>query len=236
MDSKLELIEKTISHKGFFKAGFSAIQIAEDSHEPYRASHERETAMKRQYFIADNLESIKQLENILLANYFEYEQLHVFNWNDKLVNKSRFNYREINDCQKRNMWRSGLRGLVIGLTTAAILLTIVYSLGLYTNPAGWIPFVFLAIVAIGFFAWEGGIHGIQKQDEVCSRFMEALRNGQVVFFVDFTRNQEEILNEAINAQRELVATKDSAAPPDWMVNGQVKLKKNRSTTLRNDTA
>ncbi len=181
--------------------------------------------MKRRYFIAEDLAGIKSLEQSLLANNFENAQLHVYSWNDALIEGDKFDYHEINDFQKRDVWRSGIRGLILGTAVAIALVLTAYTLGWTSTAAGWIPIIFLAVAAVGFFTWEGGLHGIQEPNKDFSQFADALKDGKHVFFVDYSKAQESILEETVRERNDLIIAKDTAGPPAWMISGQTNIAK-----------
>ena len=49
---------------------------------------------------------------------------------------------------------------------------------------GWVPFLFLAVVVLGFCTWEGGLLGIHHTHADFEQFQQQLDDGDHVFFVD----------------------------------------------------
>jgi hypothetical protein len=78
---------------------------------------------------------------------------------------------------------------------------------------GWIPFVFLAIVVLGFLTWEGGLFGIQVPNPDYQRFESDLQAGRHVLFVEVEPEGEEILQSVMARHPRLVpAGSEDAAP------------------------
>ena len=82
---------------------------------------------------------------------------------------------------------------------------------------GWTPFVFLALIALGFCTWEGGLIGIERPNHDFERFAKALSAGKHIFFVDLEPAQEAILDTLLKShpQVELAGTGGSA--PHWLI-------------------
>ncbi len=85
------------------------------------------------------------------------------------------------DEARRHPLRRNRRADWTGASIAAIAIAQVTGVA---AKVGWVPFVFLAIVLLGFFTWEGGLIGIQLPNSRFRRFEKALRAGEHVFFVD----------------------------------------------------
>ncbi|MDF1524216.1 MAG: molybdopterin-dependent oxidoreductase, partial [Trueperaceae bacterium] len=49
-----------------------------------------------------------------------------------------------------------------GVTLAAFVLALTYLAGWHETRAGWLPFVYLSILLLGFFTWQGGLWGIES--------------------------------------------------------------------------
>ncbi len=98
----------------------------------------------------------------------------------------------------------------------------------FTRPGGavgWVPFVFLAIVLLGFFTWEGGLIGIQLPNSRFRRFEKALRAGEHVFFVDVDTAEEDMLRQVMAAFSSLRPAGTGSSSPRWLVGMQQNARK-----------
>ncbi len=137
--------------------------------------------MKRHYFIGDDLNVIAAVERALMAKGIAAEQIHVLSLNDADAEQ-----RQLHDVQslmKKDVIHSAEIGALFGLVASISVIAIAHFTGVAAK-VGWVPFVFLAIVLLGFFTWEGGLIGIQLPNSRFRRFEKALRAGEHVFFVD----------------------------------------------------
>ena len=62
---------------------------------------------------------------------------------------------------------------------------------------GWVPFVFLAIIGLGFVTWEAGFIGMQAPNVHFTRFEKALAAGRHVLFVETDRADQKKLKKVI---------------------------------------
>src|SRR5262245_37423847 len=109
--------------------------------------------MQRHYFISDDLDDIAAIERELESAGVTAEQIHVLS-NDDGGTESR-NLHDVQSLMKKDVVRSMEWGALVGVIAAALALVLPHAFGL-TKTVGWIPFVFLAVVLLGFFTWEGG--------------------------------------------------------------------------------
>ncbi len=75
---------------------------------------------------------------------------------------------------KKDIVHSATCAAVAGLSAAALVLAIAYFAGWTETAVGWIPFIFLAVILLGFFTWEGRLLGIQKPNHHFRHFEKAL--------------------------------------------------------------
>lgn len=115
--------------------------------------------MNRHYYISNNLDDLEAVENELEASGINSEQIHVLS--QHVADVEQHHLHEINSLMEQDVVRSGEIGAVIGVPLAALVLGGAYWLGWTESAAGWMPFIFLAIVVCGFCIWEGGFFGIQ---------------------------------------------------------------------------
>ena len=174
--------------------------------------------MKRHFYITEDLDDLEVVEKELENNGVDTPQFHVLSQNDADVENHHLH--EVEAVLKKDVVHSMEWGAVIGVIAAAALLLVAYFSGWHESPAGWVPFIFLAIILLGFCTWEGGLFGIQEPHYQFKRFQDALKQGKHVFFVDVTDNQESILAKITNAHPKLQMAGEGEATPEWVVEWQ----------------
>jgi len=158
----------------------------------------------RHYYISDNLDELEVLEEQLEAAGVSTPQIHVLSTNDADVASHR-NLHDVTSFMKKDVVHSTKIGAVIGAGAVALILSVAYFSGWTESPAGWIPFIFLAVVVFGFCTWEGGLFGIQVPNHNFSRFQKALKEGKHVLFVDLEPDQETVLQSILNLHPQVEA-------------------------------
>ena len=172
--------------------------------------------MLRHYFISDNLDDLEvfeeQLENLGITT----PQIHVLSRHDEEVaHHEHLNY--VQSFMKKDIVHSTELGAIIGLFVSSLLLTVAYVAGWTETAAGWVPFIFLAIVLLGFCTWEGGLFGIQRPNYHFARFADALKDDKHIFFIDLEPNQEEVLDKVLQSHPQLELAGTGAATPHWLI-------------------
>lgn len=182
--------------------------------------------MKRHYFISDDLDDLEAIENELESQGLTKPQIHVLSNDDAGVENHHLN--EVEAVLKKDVVRSTEIGAIIGVAASLAVLGLAYFSGV-TETVGWIPFIFLAIVVLGFCTWEGGMFGIQEPHHDFKRFQSELQQGRHVLFVDLDPNQEAILQKVVDAHPRLKNAGEGSATPRWVVKGQDLFKKTMKT-------
>ena len=178
--------------------------------------------MLRHYFISENLDDLEVFEQQLEASGISTPQIHVLSKNDGgVAQHEHLNY--VQSFMKNDILHSTEVGAIIGLALSTLILVVAFISGWTESAAGWLPFIFLAIVLLGFSTWEGGLMGIQKPNYHFSRFADALRNNKHVFFVDLGSNQEEILEKVLKLHPNVELAGTGTAAPSWMIALQNKI-------------
>jgi hypothetical protein len=170
--------------------------------------------MKRHYFIGDDLNVVAMVEKDLLTNGIAAEQIHVLSLNDTDAET-----RQLHDVQslmKKDVIHSAEIGALFGLAASLLAIVVVHLTGVAAK-IGWIPFVFLAIVLLGFFTWEGGLIGIQLPNSRFRRFERALRAGEHVLFVDVDDAQEPRVQHILGAHPQMRPAGTGSSSPRWLV-------------------
>lgn len=172
--------------------------------------------MLRHYFISDSLDDLEVFEEQLEAAGVSASQIHVLSRADAEV-EHHAHLHEVQSFMKNDIVHSTIRGAVVGACAFVLVLAIAYFAGWTESAVGWMPFIFLAVVMLGFCTWEGGLRGIQEPNHDFARFEQALRDGKHIFFMDLEPQQEPILEEVLKShpQVELAGTGSSA--PHWLI-------------------
>jgi hypothetical protein len=123
---------------------------------------------------------------------------------------------------KNDIVHSAIKGAVVGICAFVLVLAIAYFAGWTKTGAGWMPFIFLAIVMLGFCTWEGGLRGIQVPNHNFARFEKALSEGKHVFFVDLEPNQEAILEKVLKSHPQVELAGTGSSTQHWLVTLQQK--------------
>ncbi|WP_394561204.1 magnesium transporter [Aquipseudomonas alcaligenes] len=172
--------------------------------------------MNRHYYISDNLDDLEQLEGELEARGINNEQIHVLSERDAEVAHHK-HLHEVPSILKQDVVHSGSIGSLIGIALAVLVLLLAWLNDWAATAAGWIPFVFLAAVLLGFSIWEGSLFGMQHPNSAFRSFADRLHEGKHLFFVDVSPAQEPILHQVMAYHPELELAGTGQASPDWAV-------------------
>jgi hypothetical protein len=170
--------------------------------------------MKRYYFIGDDLDVLAAVERALMAKGITAEQVHVLSLND--ADAEQHHLHDVQSLMKKDIVHWAEIGALFGLVASIAAIAIAHLSGLAAQ-FGWIPFVFLAIVLLGFFMWEGGLIGIQLPNCRFRRFERVLRAGEHVFFVDVDSSQETHVHEVLTVHPQLRPAGTGPSLPRWLV-------------------
>ncbi len=108
----------------------------------------------RHYFISDDLDDLETFEEQLEAAGITTPQIHVLSLHDEEVaHHDHLNY--VQSFMKKDIVHSAELGAVVGVVLSTTSLIVAYYAGWTDSAAGWVPFIFLAIVLLGFCTWEG---------------------------------------------------------------------------------
>ncbi len=170
----------------------------------------------RHYFISDNLDDLEVFEKQLEAAGVTTPQIHVLSRHDtEIAHHDHLNY--VQSFMKKDVVHSTEIGAVVGICVAALTLIVANLFGWNESPAGWIPFIFLAIMLLGFCTWEGGLIGMETPNFHFSRFADALKNDKHIFFIDLEPNQEDVLSEMIKSHPQVELAGTGQATPNWLL-------------------
>ncbi|MBT8148646.1 MAG: NAD/FAD-utilizing enzyme [Gammaproteobacteria bacterium] len=181
--------------------------------------------MKRHYYICDNLNDLERVENQLRDSGIETPQLHVYSHDDTAAEVDSHEVHEVTDFTKRDVVRSGFIGVGIGVLGAVFVLACTGLMGWANSPIGWTPFIFLALVVLGFSTWAGGFRGIQEPNQEFLKFEQALTRGKHIFYIDVDRKQEAILSSVVSRFPQLEFAGDGTGAPRWLIQGQTQFQR-----------
>lgn len=137
--------------------------------------------MKRLYFVAKSLDNVETMENSLVDEGVGSSDLHLLS-NDH-DGAERRHLHEVPSIIQSNLVNSSVNGFLIGLALSSVVMLLTYFYGWHTD-ATWVPFIFLAILILGFSCWEGGLWGIQHRKPEFSTFDDVLDSGSHVLLID----------------------------------------------------
>lgn len=181
--------------------------------------------MKRHYYICDNVSDLEKVENQLREAGIESPQLHVYSPETKAAEVDAHEVHEVSDFTKRDVVRSGFIGVGIGAAGALVVLGSTYAMGWHQSEIGWMPFLFLALVVLGFSTWAGGFRGIQEPNEEFLKFEQALERGKHIFYIDVDSEQEATLSSVVSRFPQLEFAGDGSGAPSWLVHGQTQFQR-----------
>ena len=178
--------------------------------------------MLRHYFISDNLDDLEVFEEQLEADGVATPQIHVLSSNDADVERH-VHLHAVQSLLRSDVVHSTTLGAMVGVVAAVLVLSIAHLAGWTQTAAGWMPFIFLAVILLGFCTWEGGFLGIQKPNHNFARFEQALNDGKHIFFVDLVPQQEATLDKVLKAHPKVELAGTGTSVQHWLVTLQHKL-------------
>jgi len=178
--------------------------------------------MDRYFFISGDLDDMDRVEKELENAGVTTAQIHVLSKDDEGV--ARRDLHEVHDFMKTDVVRSGLRGAILGVIAATVVLLFAYYSSA-TDSVGWLPFVFLSIVLLGFCTWEGGFFGFQVPNAQFKQFEEVLAQGWHVYFVDVNEGEVAVLQGVTDRHRGLKPAGMGSSTPHWLIDWQNQFKK-----------
>lgn len=178
--------------------------------------------MTRYFFISTDLGVLEQFEQDLERAGIVTPQIHVLTEDEGEARRR--HVHQVTPFMKKDVVHSALLGAAGGACLAALALFVTLVAGWY-EVVGGAPFIFLAIVLLGFCTWVGGFRGIQTSNSRTRQFDQAVRDGKHVFFVDHPKGQGQILEETSNRYPSLEMAGLARGAPDWLVFSQYRIKR-----------
>lgn len=170
----------------------------------------------RYYFVSDDLDDLDDIEQELENAGLTTPQIHVLSRDNAGVEQHE-HLHGVPSFMKRNLVRSAIIGAVVGAVLAVLTLLVAFAAGWTDTAAGWVPFLFLAVILLGFCAWFGGMHGLRLPNVHFERFQSVLDEGRHVLFVDVDHAQQELLTEVIDRHPRLERAGSGEALPSWLL-------------------
>jgi len=150
--------------------------------------------VKRFYYISDNLEDLARVERDMEAEGIARPQMYVLSHDDVGLESQGVN--RVASFLKTDVVHSGEIGALIGAVAAAVVIAVSHFSGIAAQ-VGWPPFLFLAIVALGFSIWLASFIGMQEPNVHFIRFKEALNAGKHVLLVETDKADEDNLKKVL---------------------------------------
>ncbi len=185
--------------------------------------------MKRHFYISSDLDDLDRIEGELESCGVHKPQIHVFSKDDTGV-ETHDHLHNIESVFKKDVVHGAITGAWIGLGISTLIL-VGASYTSWPANYSWAPFIFLAVVLLGFSGWVGGLIGIQTPHRDYRRFERQIREGKHVFIVDVDPEQENILESVVLKHPGLQLAGIGKAPPRWIVMGQYGVQRFTSDTF-----
>ena len=178
--------------------------------------------MQRHFLISDDLDDLEHLEEELEAQGVATPQIHVFTLDDTEAEKH-VHLHDVQSIMKRDVVNSMIIGAILGAVLSASVLGATALFGWHQTAAGWIPFIFLAIIALGFCTWEGGFVGIQTLNRHFKQFKSTLEQGKHVFYCDLAPDQVPVFQRIVRAHPTAIMAGTGVSTPPWIMSWQTRL-------------
>lgn len=175
--------------------------------------------MRRHFFVGRDLADLELFEADLERAGLARCQMRVLTLDVAGASRHR-HLHPVSELMKLNLVRWAIIGAGIGICASLLVLAIAHAAGWTQTSAGWLPFIFLAIVALGFSTWEGGFLGIQTPSPSMRRFAATLNAGKHVFFVDAEASQAGVIARCVANHTSVEAAGTGAGSPAWIVSLQ----------------
>ena len=185
--------------------------------------------MKRHFYVSEDLDDLDRIEDELEHRGLHRPQIHVFSRDDSGIDHHD-HLHNVESVFKKDVVHGTIVGTWIGAALALLVLLVAVTSD-WPETYTWMPFIFLAIVLLGFGAWSGGLYGIQVPHRDFKRFESQLRAGKHVFIVDVDPAQEVSLQRVVSQHPGLQLAGIGKAAPRWLVMGQYNIKKFTSETF-----
>ena len=173
----------------------------------------------RRYFISGDLDDLELVEQQLENAKISTPQVHVLTAHDAELEHHEHLHR-VQSFMKKDIVHSALLGAGIGVSGAAFVLVLAHLARWTDTPFGWMPFIFLAVVVLGFSTWEGGFLGLKQPNVHLARFEQAIKDDKHILFVDLERDQEAALEAVLKSHPKLEPAGSELLHRHWLIEFQ----------------
>lgn len=180
--------------------------------------------LKRVFFVSDDLDDLERFEEELEAADIVTPQIHLLTLDDAGAHEHT-HLHEMTDFMKTDVVHSALIGAAVGAVLAGFVLFLAYMASWVDTQVGWIPFLFLSVVLLGFFTWQGGLWGIENPNVHFREFEQLLEEGKHLFFVDLEPGQEQVVRDAVRKHPDIRPAGTGVGAPHWIVNWQHRVRR-----------
>lgn len=156
--------------------------------------------MKRYYFVTDDLDDLAAVEDDLKAYGISPLQMHLLS--DADAELQRRGMENTESLWRNNIFRSMRNGFLTGMVLAAILMAGGWLAGLESS-VSWAILSVVSAIIWGFCTWEAGFKGFQQPHDQYGRFLQYVKSGKHLFFVDVNEPQREAVNAVLKTHRHL---------------------------------
>jgi hypothetical protein len=178
--------------------------------------------MLRRYFISDDLNDLDVIEEQLESAGISTPQIHVLTAHDAELDHHEHLHR-VQSFMKKDIVHSTLIGAMVGVCAFVLVIAVAHFAGWTKTAAGWVPFLFLATVLLGFCTWEGGLFGIQEPNYHFARFEQAIKDDKHILCVDLERDQEAVLEGVLKSHPKLEPAGSELLHQHWVIEFQKKV-------------
>lgn len=186
--------------------------------------------LKRHFFASNDLDDLESFEVELEQADIVTPQIHVLTLDDTGAD-NHLKLHEVTPFMKTDIVHSTLIGALVGITMAAFVLVIAHLSGWTDTAAGWLPFIYLSIILLGFFTWQGGLWGIESTNSHFKNFEQLLRDGEHIFFVDLESGRGKVVRRLARQHPGIRPVGEGVGAPHWIVVWQYRLKRFFSETF-----
>lgn len=171
--------------------------------------------MKRYYFMSDDLDDLRTVEQELQEAGISDLQMHVVSEDEATVDDK--GLTQVKSLFKRDLFSSMVVGFGVGIVICAILLGLALAFGL-SGEREWMVAGISSLLILSFCTWEGGLFGIQVPNRHFRKFTRALQSGKHLFYVDAQSQQAEVVDSVARRHSPLRLVGKGEGERHWLFN------------------